>query len=89
MNRANVEVGLQGAIDDLRDAGVSEKRISTKIIEEQTSRASCIVEEASTNDCDTIVVGRRGLTAVEDFFAGRVSKKIFQLAEDKAVWIVS
>ncbi|MHC4842819.1 MAG: hypothetical protein ACYTEE_03370 [Planctomycetota bacterium] len=34
-------------------------------------------------------MGRRGLSRVEDFFMGRVSKKVLQLAKWTAVWVVS
>ena len=36
----------------------------------------------------TIVVGRRGLSKVYEFFMGRVSDKVLHLAKDMAVWIV-
>jgi hypothetical protein len=36
-----------------------------------------------------IVVGRRGLSRVEEFFMGRVSDKVLQLAKEMAVWVVT
>ena len=36
----------------------------------------------------TIVVGRRGLSTVEEFDMGRVSNKLVQAAKDRAVWVV-
>jgi nucleotide-binding universal stress UspA family protein len=48
-----------------------------------------IVEEARARNFSTIVVGRRGLSRVEEFFIGRVSNKIVHMARDKAVWVVS
>jgi nucleotide-binding universal stress UspA family protein len=47
------------------------------------------VEEARNSSCGTIVMGRRGLSRVEEFFMGRVSKKVLQLAKWNAVWVVS
>ena len=52
------------------------------------SRAGTIVDEARRGGFGTIVVGRRGLTKVEEFFMGRVSNKVLQMAREMAVWIV-
>ncbi|MGW8324012.1 MAG: universal stress protein, partial [Thermodesulfobacteriota bacterium] len=52
------------------------------------SRAGTIVDQARRSGYGTIVVGRRGLSRVEEFFVGRVSDKVLQLAKDRAVWIV-
>ncbi len=54
-----------------------------------SSRAGAIVEEAKRGGCGTIVMGRRGLSKVEEFFMGRVSNKVINLARDMAVWLVS
>ncbi|MBC2713281.1 MAG: universal stress protein [Desulfosarcina sp.] len=53
-----------------------------------TSRAGAIARDADTRGFGTIVVGRRGTTAVEGFTMGRVTRKILSLAFNKAIWIV-
>ena len=80
---------LEDAIDRLERAGLNRDRISTKISSGAASRAGAIVEEARNSGCGTIVVGRRGLSRVKEFFMGRVSKKVLQLAKWNAVWVVS
>jgi nucleotide-binding universal stress UspA family protein len=80
---------LQESIDRLERAGLNRDRISTEIRSGAASRAESIVEEARNAGCGTIVVGRRGLSRVKEFFMGRVSKKVLQLAKWNAVWVVS
>jgi len=75
-------------IQSLADHGVKVDRIKTKIVTGVSSRAGCVVEEAKKSGYGTIVVGRRGLSRVEEFLMGRVSSKILQLAKEMAVWVV-
>jgi nucleotide-binding universal stress UspA family protein len=69
-------------------AGLNSDRVTTKIVTGAPSRARAIVEEAKSGGYGTIVVGRRGLSRVEEFFMGRVSNKVIQLAKEMAVWVV-
>jgi nucleotide-binding universal stress UspA family protein len=84
-----VEAFLEQAVGRLEKAGLRPDQISTKTVSGVASRAKAIVEEAKDSGCGTIVVGRRGLSRVEEFFMGRVSKKVMQLAQEMAVWVVS
>jgi len=72
----------------LINAGFDPNRVTTKFITGMGSRAGAIVEEAKEGGYGTIVVGRRGLSKVQDFFMGRVSNKVLHLAKNMAVWIV-
>lgn len=72
----------------LEEAGIRRKRIEEEIVSGAYSRAATLVEEARKRSCGTIVVGRRGLSKIEEFFLGRVSSKVLQIAPDKTVWIV-
>ncbi len=56
--------------------GFEDQDITQKMIAGVFSRAGAIVEEANAQDCGTIVVGRNGVSSVQDFFIGRVSNKI-------------
>ena len=80
---------LEESVERLERAGLNRDRISTKISSGAASRAGAIVEEARNSGCGTIVVGRRGLSRVKEFFMGRVSKKVLQLAKWNAVWVVN
>jgi len=73
----------------LKEEGFSEEQISSEICIDQKSRAAAIVDAATKGGYDTIVVGRRGRTAVGEFMMGRVSRKILHFAYRSTVWIVS
>jgi len=85
----DVEAFFEEAISRLNNAGLNSDRISTKIATGMASRAKAIVEEAENGGYGTIVVGRKGLSRVEEFIMGRVSNKVVQLAKKMAVWVVS
>jgi nucleotide-binding universal stress UspA family protein len=80
---------LEQAKRQLIRSGFDGAQISTRIITGAHSRAETIVNEARKGGYGSIVVGRRGLSKVHDFFIGRVSNKVVQLAKREAVWIVS
>lgn len=69
--------------------GFESNQINNKVIMGVASRASAIAEEAERGGYGTIVVGRRGLSNVSEFFMGRVSNKLIQLAKNHAVWVVN
>jgi nucleotide-binding universal stress UspA family protein len=73
----------------LVQSGTKADLVGTKIIKGVTSRAGSILSEAEREGFGTIVIGRRGLSKVQEFFVGRVSSKIVQLATNKAVWVVN
>jgi nucleotide-binding universal stress UspA family protein len=82
-------VFMQEAVDNLEKAGHNRDRISTTIRSGAASRAEAIVEEARNSGCGSILIGRRGLSRLEEFFLGRVSRKVLQLAKWNAVWVVN
>lgn len=73
----------------LMKSGFEKHQVTTKTITGAYSRAEAIVQEANEGGYGTIVVGRRGLSRVKEFFMGRVSNKVIQLAKKHAVWVVS
>ena len=79
---------MKKAKEMLMGAGLGETQISSKVIEGSRSAASDILEEARSEGYGTIVVGRRGLSAVKEFFMGSVTSKILQNSAGLAVWIV-
>jgi len=83
------EAFLEQAVGRLEKAGLRPDQISTKTVSGVASRAKAIVEEAKNGGYGTIVVGRRGLSRVAEFFMGRVSNKVMQLAREMAVLVVS
>jgi nucleotide-binding universal stress UspA family protein len=85
--------GIEGVFAEatgrLLDAGMEPARVTRKVVRGASSRAGAIVDEVEKGDFDTVVVGRRGLSRVQEFFMGRVSNKVIHLARDKTVWVVS
>ena len=87
--RAEIEPVFNMAKSHLMSCGFTSDQITTRTITGVKSRANAIVKEAKDGGYGTIVVGRRGLSKVRDFFMGRVSNKVIQLAQGKAVCVVS
>ena len=73
----------------LEQAGFSADNITTKTTTGVLSRAGSIVDAAHSGQCNTIVVGRRGLSEISEFFMGRVSNKVVHAAREDTVWIVT
>jgi nucleotide-binding universal stress UspA family protein len=87
--RNEIEPIFRKACVKLQAAGILPGEISTKVIMGATTRAGTILEEARSGGYGTIVVGRRGVSTVEEFDMGRVSNKLVQTAKDGALWVVA
>ena len=83
-----MEAVFRQSIKKMEQKGIDASRIKTMIVPGVHSRAGAIFGEAREGGYGTIVVGRRGLSRVEEFFMGRVSSKVLQLADEMAVWLV-
>ncbi|MDD2603565.1 MAG: universal stress protein [Desulfobacterales bacterium] len=90
---AKAEAAMEKVFDEgrriLEAGGVDPTHITTRVVRGALSRAAAIAEEAKTGDYATIVLGRRGLSGVKDFFMGRVSHKVIYAARQHSVWIVN
>ena len=73
----------------LEEAGFTSDQINTKLVSGVPSRAEAIVKEAREGDYGTIVLGRRGLSKVQEFLLGRVSNKVIHIIRRRALWIVT
>lgn len=89
-NKAEEQIGpqMKKAKQILLEAGLREDQITTKTVDGSRSAASDILKEARTSDCGTIILGRRGVSGVREFFLGSVTSKIIQGGGGLAVWIV-
>ena len=83
-----IEPYMKKAKEMLVEAGISESQISKKVVDGSRSAASDILEEARGEGYGTIVMGRRGLSGLKEFFMGSVSAKVLQNSNGMAVWIV-
>jgi nucleotide-binding universal stress UspA family protein len=73
----------------LEKAGFNRSQITTRTVTGVSSRAAAISVEALRGGYGTIVLGRRGLSHVEEFNMGRVSNKVIHMAREIAVWLVA
>lgn len=87
-SRKEMESAFKEAEDRLINAGLHPGHIFLRNLENHTSRAAGIREATNHAGCGTVVVGRRGLSTVEEFALGRVTRKVLQIADEMAVWIV-
>lgn len=87
-NKKEIEPAMDKAAIQLIQSGIPEKHVSKTILTKEPSRAEGMVRKAEKEGYGTIVVGRRGISLVEDFFLGRVSTKVIQMASRMAVWVV-
>jgi len=86
---SQIKPAFDKAIISLTSAGIKPERITTKVISGATSRAGRIFDEAIRHGYGTVVVGRKGLSNIEEFDMGRVSSKLIQLAGNVALWIIA
>ncbi|MBF0259750.1 MAG: universal stress protein [Desulfamplus sp.] len=84
----DVETSMRRASEILQKYGTKASDIERKIITGVGTRAGAITRAAEEEKCDTIVLGRRGLSNVNDFDIGRVSWKVIHTAREKTVWII-
>jgi len=84
----SIQTVFQEATRRLEKAGYKSNRIHTEIISGVESRAMAMIQYARQNEIGTLVMGRRGLSRVEDFIMGRVGHKIVNTVRNRAVWIV-
>ncbi len=81
------EAMLNKTKNRLIDLGFKDDDIDIKVLT-GTSRAARIVMEADAGVYAAIVLGRRGISKVQEFFLGRVSNKVVQIARKHTVWVV-
>ena len=80
---------LEQAKARLLEYGMGSDHVAISLIKGASSRAGTIVSEARSRRHGTIVVGRRGLSKVQEFFMGSVSNKVVQMARGMTVWIIN
>jgi nucleotide-binding universal stress UspA family protein len=79
---------MKKAREMLLEAELSKEQIITKVVDGSRSAAGDILAEARGSGYGTIVVGRRGLSGMQEFFMGSVTSKILQDSAGLAVWVV-
>ena len=84
-----IDAVFKKAIRHLRGAGFKPEQLTTKVVTEIDSRAASIIQEARDFDYRTIIIGRKGVTKVREFFMGRVSNKVISTIRDRTIWVIT
>ncbi|MFV9646695.1 MAG: universal stress protein, partial [Desulfobacterales bacterium] len=71
-----------------KNAGFSDDSVEVKMQNKVVGIARDIIAEAEKGKYDTVVVGRRGLSATAAFVLGSISNKIVQNIKNCTVWVV-
>jgi nucleotide-binding universal stress UspA family protein len=79
---------MKKAREILIEAGLAENQISVKLVDGSRSAARDILEEAEKNSIGTIMLGKKGSSAVQDYSLGSITKKVLDGASNMAVCIV-
>jgi len=78
---------LHGPAQILIDAGINEENIEILPKATDLEESLSIIRKASTLDCGTIVMGRRGVGMAKGLFGG-VSERTLKKTENMALWVV-
>lgn len=79
---------MQEAVMQLGRRGIAAEQVSTQIVLSRRGVAADIIDEAKNGLYDALLVGRRGLTKVEEIFMGSVSSTVVQSCYGLPVWVV-
>lgn len=87
-NREKAQKILDGHKSEMCQTGLSEDRINTKTTVKQLGTAEDILETAMDGMYDAVVIGRRGLSKLEQIFAGSVTANLLEHGGGVPIWVV-
>jgi len=69
---------------------INVQQISTEsVMAEGKSLSDVILTKQKECECDTVVLGKRGISKAEEFLFGSVSNAVVRASHDFTVWVVS
>jgi nucleotide-binding universal stress UspA family protein len=86
--KAEIELLFVQLKEKLVLAGFNPEKVSGKVVTGEFSRSGAIIKEATKGGFGAIVMGRRGISKVQEFFMGRVSHKVIHGGMNHTVWVV-
>lgn len=86
--KLTLDEALEEAKEILTRAGIAESRIDTRLVQGADSRAGALLDMARAAECDTIVMGRKGVSDVEHFDLGRIPRKIVYASRKFTIWLI-
>ena len=85
--RELVKTALNNAKDMLIKSGFDKNNVTTKVETQKKGIARDIIDEANSG-YDTVVLGRRGMSGIKEFFLGSISQKVLHATKDLTVLLV-
>ena len=79
---------LKKAVDRLERNGISPDQVTTEVKISTTNPALEVLSVARKGLFDALVLGRRGVSKLEEFIMGSVSNTMFEKCHDVPIWIV-
>ncbi len=76
------------SIESLTSSGVSQEQLTCELLSGEGGITDNIIKRALDGRYESIVIGRRNLSFMEQLFFGRVGDKILQAAGNQVVWVV-
>lgn len=74
--------------DFFRQKGVTDNRLTWQVRATTTAVADEIIHHARQGLYDALVIGRRGLSLIQELILGSVSRRILEKCTDVPVWII-
>lgn len=84
----SIKTYMKNATDKLGRLGIGPDRITTEIKLASGSISDDIINEARRGLFDSLVIGRRGITKLEELIIGSISEDIFKKCHDVPIWII-
>jgi len=79
---------MNESVDRLDRHGISKDQVTTEIKLSRTNVAADIIDVARKGLYDALVIGRRGVSKLEELIMGSVSCTVFEKCHDIPIWIV-
>jgi nucleotide-binding universal stress UspA family protein len=79
---------LKQAVERLGRNGISPEQVSTEVKVSTASPANEVLNAARKGMFDALIIGRRGVSKLEELIMGSVSCTVFEKCHDVPIWIV-
>jgi len=79
---------LHNAVDRLARNGIRQDKVTTEVKISTTTPAAEVLNVARQGMFDALVLGRRGVSKLEELIMGSVSSTLFEKCHDVPIWIV-
>lgn len=88
LRRKKLNPLMKKACNCFTEKGFPGSAVHTAYKHQMASRSKALLDTCRSGGYGTLILGRKGNSAVKEFFMGRVGKKAVDQAESTAVWII-